>query len=307
MDGGPRALAGGVDVPGGAVRAQIHRARPPQRRRRDLADRAAAVTARGRRRRRPGRRPGRRPKRRPKRRRRRRLLRRLLPKRRLLLLLLLLLRVSSSPPPEGCVVARLRWRRPVRAADSRAGDERASGAVVDSWDKLRVSAFTLLARHPAPLAGVETREAWERRANQALAPLRSPRVRESDAAALSLRLLFRKYARDGGGPSRTSAAGRGVGEEGTGGSSRRRRRRAAGGSEPRTKSPRTRWVRQSAAREARREASSETRLLLSSPSGSVSSFFFGRDAIRFGFLFLSGAGGRSPETPGGSATLPGVR
>jgi len=30
------------------------------------------------------------------------------------------------------------------------------GAAVDSWDKLRVSAFNLLTRHPAPLAGMET-------------------------------------------------------------------------------------------------------------------------------------------------------
>ena len=30
------------------------------------------------------------------------------------------------------------------------------GALVDSWDRLRVSAFTLLSRHPAPLQGVTT-------------------------------------------------------------------------------------------------------------------------------------------------------
>lgn len=70
------------------------------------------------------------------------------------------------------------------------------GAAVDSWDKLRVSAFKLLARHPPPLAGMETPEKLEARLRWALALLRSPRVRESDAAALLLRLLFRKYAMD---------------------------------------------------------------------------------------------------------------
>ena len=72
------------------------------------------------------------------------------------------------------------------------------GAAVDSWDKLRLSAFALLTRHPAPLAGVETAEKLEARLRWALALLRSPRVRESDAAALLVRLLFRKYALDGG-------------------------------------------------------------------------------------------------------------
>jgi hypothetical protein len=72
------------------------------------------------------------------------------------------------------------------------------GAAVDSWDKLRVGAFRLLSKHPAPLAGVERPEAVARLFAWALALSRSPRVRESDAAALLLRLLFRKYALDGG-------------------------------------------------------------------------------------------------------------
>ena len=72
------------------------------------------------------------------------------------------------------------------------------GAAVDSWDKLRVGAFRLLSKHPAPLAGVERPEAVAALFAWALALSRSPRVRESDAAALLLRLLFRKYALDGG-------------------------------------------------------------------------------------------------------------
>ena len=70
------------------------------------------------------------------------------------------------------------------------------GALVDSWDKLRVAAFTLLARHPPPLAGVTSADEFGARARWALNLLRSPRVRESDAAALLMRLLLRKYAVD---------------------------------------------------------------------------------------------------------------
>jgi hypothetical protein len=72
------------------------------------------------------------------------------------------------------------------------------GAVVDSWDKLRVQAFNLLTKHETPLAGLETRDQVESHLRWALSLSRSPRVRESDAAALLLRLLFRKYALDGG-------------------------------------------------------------------------------------------------------------
>ena len=72
------------------------------------------------------------------------------------------------------------------------------GAAVDSWDKLRVCAFRLLSKHPAPLAGIDDADAVAAHFAWALALSRSPRVRESDAAALLLRLLFRKYALDGG-------------------------------------------------------------------------------------------------------------
>ena len=72
------------------------------------------------------------------------------------------------------------------------------GAAVDSWAKLRVCAFRLLSKHPAPLAGIDDADAVAAHFAWALALSRSPRVRESDAAALLLRLLFRKYALDGG-------------------------------------------------------------------------------------------------------------
>ena len=183
------------------------------------------------------------------------------------------------------------------------------GAVVDSWDKLRVSAFTLLARHPAPLAGVETREAWERRANQALALLRSPRVRESDAAALSLRLLFRKYARDGGwtvayerggrGGRRRGGDGRLVATPPEEGGGRKRAADEVSADALGTPIRRPRGP----TRGFERDASSS---FSPSPSGLVSSFFFGtrRDSVRFS-VSLRG-GGTLPRNPG-SATLPGVR
>ena len=72
------------------------------------------------------------------------------------------------------------------------------GAAVDSWDRLRAGAFRLLSKHPAPLAGIRRSEDVAAHFKWALALSRSPRVRESDAAALLLRLLFRKYAVDGG-------------------------------------------------------------------------------------------------------------
>ncbi|KAK3280677.1 hypothetical protein CYMTET_11497 [Cymbomonas tetramitiformis] len=67
------------------------------------------------------------------------------------------------------------------------------GAVVDSWDRLREGACSLLMAYPVPLPGLEGAEAISALLRWAAALLRSPRVREADAAALLLRLLFRKY------------------------------------------------------------------------------------------------------------------
>ena len=70
------------------------------------------------------------------------------------------------------------------------------GALVDSWEKVRVTAFALLRRHPSPLAGLDTPARLETRLTWAMDLLHSPRLRESDAAALLIRLLIRKYAFD---------------------------------------------------------------------------------------------------------------
>ena len=70
------------------------------------------------------------------------------------------------------------------------------GALVDSWERLRLTAFDLLKRHVSPLAGIETPEKLSRRLEWAVDLLHSPRVRESGAAALAIRLLIRKYMID---------------------------------------------------------------------------------------------------------------
>jgi hypothetical protein len=70
------------------------------------------------------------------------------------------------------------------------------GALVDSWEQLRIKAFELLSRHDAPFAGMETPDKVRARLVWALELLRSPRVRESGAAALLIRLLIRKYGFD---------------------------------------------------------------------------------------------------------------
>ena len=70
------------------------------------------------------------------------------------------------------------------------------GAIVDSWDKLRESAFRILVRYPTPLPGLESKISIERIIDWAKGLVCSPRVRESDAGALVLRLIFRKYVLD---------------------------------------------------------------------------------------------------------------
>ncbi|XP_024527150.1 thyroid adenoma-associated protein homolog [Selaginella moellendorffii] len=67
------------------------------------------------------------------------------------------------------------------------------GAVVDSWDRLRESAYKILLRYPTPLPGLEAQEKVAEVLQWGKVLANSPRVRESDAGALVLRLIFRKY------------------------------------------------------------------------------------------------------------------
>eukprot|EP01018_Ginkgo_biloba_P039093 Gb_02097 [translate_table: standard] len=67
------------------------------------------------------------------------------------------------------------------------------GAIVDSWDRLRENAFRILLQFPTPLPGIASTTAVKEVIFWAKALVCSPRVRESDAGALTLRLIFRKY------------------------------------------------------------------------------------------------------------------
>jgi hypothetical protein len=70
------------------------------------------------------------------------------------------------------------------------------GSIVDSWDRLRESAFQILLHYPNPLPGISSEEMLKKVIAWAMKLVCSPRVRESDAGALTLRLIFRKYAID---------------------------------------------------------------------------------------------------------------
>eukprot|EP00850_Spirogloea_muscicola_P002969 SM000011S19147 [mRNA] locus=s11:1099628:1113160:- [translate_table: standard] len=66
-------------------------------------------------------------------------------------------------------------------------------ALVDSWDRLRESTFDILTSYSQPLPGLASPKDVERVARWAMSLVASPRVRESDAGSLVLRLIFRKY------------------------------------------------------------------------------------------------------------------
>eukprot|EP00775_Hariotina_reticulata_P011694 gene11693-11838_t len=68
------------------------------------------------------------------------------------------------------------------------------GCLVDSWDKLRLVATRVLELMPAPLPGWSAPDQLQQLLTWALQLTQSPRVRESDAGARLLRLLYVKYA-----------------------------------------------------------------------------------------------------------------
>ncbi|XP_048494303.1 uncharacterized protein LOC104906201 isoform X2 [Beta vulgaris subsp. vulgaris] len=67
------------------------------------------------------------------------------------------------------------------------------GSIVDSWDRLRESSFRILLSFPTPLPGISNEQKLQEVIIWAKKLACSPRVRESDAGALALRLIFRKY------------------------------------------------------------------------------------------------------------------
>ncbi|KAI3439517.1 DUF2428 domain-containing protein [Psidium guajava] len=66
-------------------------------------------------------------------------------------------------------------------------------SIVDSWDRLRENSFRILLHFPTPLPGLSSDEMVVNIIEWAKKLVCSPRVRESDAGALTLRLIFRKY------------------------------------------------------------------------------------------------------------------
>ncbi|KAL5582318.1 hypothetical protein UlMin_014760 [Ulmus minor] len=78
------------------------------------------------------------------------------------------------------------------------------GSVVDSWDRLRESSFRILLHFPTPLPGISDDNMVQNVITWAKKLVCSPRVRESDAGALTLRLIFRKYVLDLGWIVKTS-------------------------------------------------------------------------------------------------------
>ncbi|BFG26701.1 hypothetical protein CerSpe_129750 [Prunus speciosa] len=67
------------------------------------------------------------------------------------------------------------------------------GSIIDSWDRLRESSFRILLHFPTPLPGISDEYMVENVILWAKKLVCSPRVRETDAGALNLRLIFRKY------------------------------------------------------------------------------------------------------------------
>lgn len=67
------------------------------------------------------------------------------------------------------------------------------GSIIDSWDRLRENSFRILLQFPTPLPGISSEGMVKEVIVWAKKLVCSPRVRESDAGALALRLIFRKY------------------------------------------------------------------------------------------------------------------
>lgn len=67
------------------------------------------------------------------------------------------------------------------------------GSIVDSWDRLRENSFRILLQFPSPLPGISSPEMNQRVIVWAKKLVCSPRVRESDAGALTMRLIFKIY------------------------------------------------------------------------------------------------------------------
>ena len=79
-------------------------------------------------------------------------------------------------------------------------------SIIDSWDRLRENSFRILLHFPTPLPGISGEYMVGKIIKWAKVLVCSSRVRESDAGALALRLVFRKYVLDLGWIVRASDA-----------------------------------------------------------------------------------------------------
>ncbi|KAK9272640.1 hypothetical protein L1049_003016 [Liquidambar formosana] len=93
----------------------------------------------------------------------------------------------ASVSPEGCLYP---YNKGITLPDSTL---LLVGSIIDSWDRLRESSFRILLHFPTPLPGISSPDMVQEAITWAKKLVCSPRVRESDAGALTLRLIFRKY------------------------------------------------------------------------------------------------------------------
>lgn len=105
---------------------------------------------------------------------------------------------SGSFPPESCVCP---YNKGITSPDSTL---LLVGSIIDSWDRLRESSFRILLHFPTPLPGISDEDMVQNVIAWAKKLVCSPRVRESDAGALTLRLVFRKYVLELGSVVKTS-------------------------------------------------------------------------------------------------------
>lgn len=96
----------------------------------------------------------------------------------------------DSVSPESCLYP---YNKGITAPDSTL---LLVGSIIDSWDRLRENSFRILLHFPTPLPGISSEDMVQKVITWSKKLVCSPRVRESDAGALTLRLIFRKYVLD---------------------------------------------------------------------------------------------------------------
>ncbi|XP_010937104.1 uncharacterized protein [Elaeis guineensis] len=107
-------------------------------------------------------------------------------------LILIMIDVWPPQPPQGTRLL-YPYSEGITSSDSTLS---LVGSVIDSWDRLRENSFRILLCFPTPLPGISSNGSVNHLIRWAKKLVCSPRVRESDAGALTLRLIFKKYVLD---------------------------------------------------------------------------------------------------------------